>query len=219
MTKLPDLQPPSHEKNAPADTAGHDAKDELAARQAALSILNAVLAHRTALDQALDRSEELKDLPDARERAFTRMIVSTTLRRLGQIDEIIEKSITNPTTTNTLLKNILRLGATQILFMDVPDHAAVDTSVKLAGRQGMDRQTAFVNGVLRNITRTGKDLLAKQDETRLNTPEWLLKIWIEDHGLKTAAQIAKGLDTSRKALQCGGEHDNAAICFAKPAMR
>ena len=186
MTKLPEFSEPKSEQPQSADN-----DNELAAREAALNILDTVLTRKAALDQTLDRSEDFKTLPDARERAFCRMIVSTTLRRLGQIDEIIAKSITNPTSTNALLQNILRLGAVQILFMDVPDHAAVDTSVKLAGRNNMDRQTPFVNGVLRNITRTGKELLAKQDETRLNTPEWLLKIWIEDYGMKTTAMIAK----------------------------
>ncbi len=55
----------------------------------------------------------------------------------------------------------------------------------------MEKQKAFVNGVLRTITREGVGWKHKQDETRLNTPEWLLKMWIEDYGLGTAAEIAK----------------------------
>lgn len=167
-----------------------NSSNELTARYTALNILDNILTRKTALDQCLDRNDDFKSLP-ARDKAFARMIIATTLRRLGQIDEIIKKSITNPTTTNALLKNILRLGTTQILFMDVPDHAAVNTSVKLAEQHRMDRQKAFVNGVLRNISRIGKDLVSKQDETRLNTPEWLLKLWIEDYGLKTAAKISQ----------------------------
>src|SRR5690606_31930520 len=45
--------------------------------------------------------------------------------------------------------------------------------------------------LLRTLTRTGREWLARQDEARLNTPEWLLRAWITDYELRTAAQIAK----------------------------
>jgi len=174
----------------------HEGGDEpsvmemLAARQVALDLLDCVLSRKQALDIALDRSSEFSALP-VRDRAFCRMLVATSLRRLGQIDDLIDKASDKPGSTNLLLQNILRLGAAQILFMNVPDHAAVDTAVRLADAHAMDRQKGFVNGVLRTLTRTGKEWLARQDECRLNTPEWLLKIWIADYGLKTAAEIAK----------------------------
>lgn len=162
----------------------------LAARQAALEILHAVLGQRQALDQALDRSTEFRDLP-SRDKAFCRMVVSTTLRRLGQIDDIIAKAEDKPGRTPAFLGLILRMGVAQILFMDVADHAAVDTAVRLTEAAGMERQKGFVNGVLRNVTRIGQEWLSRQDESRLNTPEWLLKIWIEDYGLRGAAEIAR----------------------------
>ncbi len=176
-----------------ADHASGDTPSDmemLAARQAALELVDEVLTRKQALDVALERSKALAVLP-TRDKAFCRMLVATTLRRLGQIDELIAKASDKPGSTNLMLQNILRLGAAQILFMNVPDHAAVDTSVRLADAHAMDRQKAFVNGVLRNLTRVGKEWLARQDECRLNTPEWLLKIWIQDYGLKTAAEIAK----------------------------
>jgi 16S rRNA (cytosine967-C5)-methyltransferase len=119
------------------------------------------------------------------------MLVSTVLRRLGQIDDLIARAEEKPGHKNASLMNILRIGIAQILFMDVPDHAAVDTSVRLAEAARLDRQKGFVNALLRTITRKGQEWKDKQDETRLNTPEWLLKIWISDYGLGRAAQIAK----------------------------
>jgi 16S rRNA (cytosine967-C5)-methyltransferase len=164
--------------------------DMLAARQVALLLLDHVLGQKQPLDMALDNSGEFKSLPQ-RDRSFCRMLVSTVLRRLGQVDDLITKAEEKPGHKNLLLQNILRLGVTQIMFMDVPNHAAVDTSVRIAELHGMDRQKGFVNGLLRTIARIGKEWLARQDEARLNTPEWLLKIWIDDYGLKTAAQIAR----------------------------
>ncbi len=164
--------------------------DMLAARQTALMLLDTVLGQKQPLDIALENSGEFRSLP-ARDRSFCRMLVSTTLRRLGQVDDLIAKAEERPAHKTLALLNILRLGVTQIMFMDVPDHAAVDTSVRMAESMGMDRQKGFVNALLRTIVRIGKEWLARQDEGRLNTPEWLLKIWIDDYGLKTAAQIAK----------------------------
>lgn len=165
------------------------AGDMLAARKAAVDILYGVLSQKQALDQALERDEGFADLP-SRDKAFCRMIVSTTLRRLGQIDDIINKAESKPGRTAPLLTLILRMGVAQILFMEVADHAAVDTSVRLAEAAGMERQKGFVNGILRNIVRSGQEWLSRQDASRLNTPEWLLKIWIEDYGMRGAAEIA-----------------------------
>lgn len=167
------------------------AEDGMAARLAALGLLADVLQRRRALDHALEASGAFKALP-VRDRAFTRMLVSTVLRRMGQIDDLIARAAERKDAPRNLaLQNILRLGAAQILFMEVPDHAAVDTAVRLAAGQGMERQKAFVNGMLRTIARTGAAMAARQDEGRLNTPEWLLKTWIADYGLRAAAEIAK----------------------------
>lgn len=166
------------------------AMDMMAARAAALEVLDSLLGGKHPLDQALEDHKGLKTLP-ARDRAFCRMLVATTLRRLGQIDDLIAKLEEKPGHRNLTLRNILRLGLTQLLFMDVPDHAAVDTSVRLTDAAELDRQKGFVNALLRNAARSGREHIARQDEARLNTPEWLLKIWIEDYGLRAAGMIGK----------------------------
>jgi len=173
-----------------ADSDSAPVIEMLAARQVAVDLLHTVLSQRQALDQALERDNEFKQLP-SRDKAFCRMIVSTTLRRLGQIDDILLKAQDKPGRTPVVLQLILRMGVAQILFMEVADHAAVDTSVRLTEAAGMERQKGFVNGVLRTVARIGQEWLSRQDEGRLNTPEWLLKIWIEDYGLRGAANIAK----------------------------
>ena len=164
--------------------------DGMAARSAALIMLDDVLQRKQALDTVLDNQSAFKSLIQ-RDRAFVRMLVSTVLRRLGQVDDIIERAVERDTPRHPSLQNILRIGVCQILFMDVADHAAVDTTVRLAEREGMDKQKGFVNAIMRTVTRTGVEWRSKQDEGRLNTPEWLLKLWIEDYGLGTAAEIAK----------------------------
>ena len=167
-------------------TSGND----LAARMCALHLLSRVINKRTALDIALDSSDEFAALP-VRDRAFTRMLLTTTIRRLGQIDDLIAFAQDRPDAMKTdVMLNILRLGVTQLFFMDVPDHATVDTSVRLAEEKGMPRQKGFVNAILRKLGRDGAARISKQDAARLNTPDWLLKLWIEDYGLTEAAEIA-----------------------------
>lgn len=189
MTQSGDL-PYQHDLYADHGTA-HDPSpvEMLAARRVALELLDHILSRKQTLDQALESVKAFKSLP-GRDRAFCRMLVATALRRLGQIDDLIARAQDKTGSPNLLLHNILRLGATQLMFMDVPDHAAVDTSVRLAEAYGLERQKGFVNGLLRTLTRSGREWLSRQDEARLNTPEWLLKLWIEDYGLRKAAEIA-----------------------------
>ena len=164
--------------------------DNIGARVVAHDLAMSVFARKQALDQTLEKHEAYAALAP-RDKSFTRMLVSTMLRRAGQIDDLIVRSETSGgASRNEALMCVLRLGITQILFMDVPDHAAVDTSVRLADHLQMERQKGFVNGVLRHVTREGAAMTARQDAGRLNTPDWLLKQWIADYGLGPAAQIA-----------------------------
>lgn len=165
--------------------------DFLATRRCALNLLETVLRRKTPLDIALDSSADFAAL-EIRDRAFTRMLLSTTIRRLGQIDELINHAQDRPDTLKTeTIRDILRLGLTQIFFMNVPDHACVDTCVRLTEEKNMPRQKNFVNALLRRIIREGSKRLSRQDAARLNTPQWLLKLWVEDYGLKDAARIAQ----------------------------
>ncbi len=165
--------------------------DAIMPRRIALDMLRNVVDRRNALDVTLDGNEDFANM-EQRDRAFTRMLLTTTLRRLGQIDDLINFALDKPDQLRTpIIRNILRLGVTQLFFMVVPDHASVDTSVRLAERMGMEKQMGFVNAILRKLGRDGAARIERQDASRLNTPEWLLKIWIEDYGLTGAANIAE----------------------------
>ena len=65
--------------------------------------------------------------------------------------------------------------------LDVPDHAAVDLSVRLvqADRRAT-RYAGLVNAVLRRVARDGAQQLAGIDTAPLDTPDWLMPRWIED---------------------------------------
>jgi 16S rRNA (cytosine967-C5)-methyltransferase len=165
-------------------------REGLRARIAALDIMEDILRRRRDLDAAMENNSVFNSL-SRRERAFARMLVATVLRRQGQLDDLIRRAEERPgTSRSSLLQNILRLGAAQICFMEVPGHAAIDTSVTITEQSGFSRQKNFVNAVLRTITRMGGEWLERQDPARMNIPEWLMRIWIEDYGLRRAAEIS-----------------------------
>ena len=92
---------------------------------------------------------------DARDRAFFLRLVEGTLEYRLQLDYVI--GLYSRTKINKMrpgIREILRMGAYQILYMDsVPDHAAVNEAVSLAVRKGYAGLRGFVNGVLRTIAR------------------------------------------------------------------
>ena len=83
------------------------------------------------------------------------------------------------------------IGAAQILWMDVPDHAAVDLSVRLVQS---DRRAAkyagLVNAVLRRCAREGQPLIDEVKSQTLDMPPWLLARWIAHYGEATASEMA-----------------------------
>ncbi len=101
---------------------------------------------------------------------------------------------------------ILEVAAAQILFMEVPDHAAV--SVALAAAEADTKARHFkplANAVLRELVRRRDEILAAQDETALNTPDWLRRRWAKAYGDEAAKRLAEAhlheapLDLSVKA--------------------
>ena len=175
-------------------TSPHPEVPGLAARRIAADILDGVLRRRIALDEQLSGKGAhlgLATLAD-RDRALMRRLVATVLRRLGTLRHVLggllDKGFPGdaPRTETVLL-----IGAAQILWLDVPDHAAVDLSVRLAqaDRRGA-RYAGLVNAVLRRVAQNRDAILAAPHTVR-DTPDWLLKRWTRAYGRDTARAIAE----------------------------
>ena len=166
----------------------------LPARRVAADILDGVLRRRRALDEMLDGRQAPAGLGALaeRDRALARHIVATTLRRLGSLRHLLGQCLERglpPTAPR--VETALLIGATQILFLDVPDHAAVDLSVRLAqADRNAVHYRKLVNAVLRRIARSGAELLAHSATAALDTPAWLLARWSRHYGAETAQAIA-----------------------------
>jgi 16S rRNA (cytosine967-C5)-methyltransferase len=166
----------------------------LAARRIAADILDGVLHKHRTLDDQLDGTAAhpgLKTLAD-RDRALMRRLVATILRRLGTLGHVLSRLLDRGIPTDApRAQSALLIGAAQILWMDVPDHAAVDLSVRLVQS---DRRAAkyagLVNAVLRRCAREGQPLIEEVKSQTLDVPHWLLSRWIAHYGETLAREIA-----------------------------
>jgi 16S rRNA (cytosine967-C5)-methyltransferase len=166
----------------------------LPARRIAADILDSVLRRNRPLDEQLDGPRAHPDLAALvdRDRALVRRIVATVLRRLGTLRHLLGRCLDRGTPAEApRVETALLVGAAQILWLDVPDHAAVDLAVRLARSDRRALHFAgLVNGVLRRIARDRAQLLADLDAPALDTPNWLLHRWVKTYGADTARAIA-----------------------------
>ena len=128
-----------------------------AARLAAYDVLRDVDEREAYANLALPaRIREAGLTP--RDAAFVTELVSGTLRGRGRYDRIIEiASSREMDRIDPRTRNVLRLGAHQLLSMRTADHAALNESVELQRRVANAAGAGFVNGVLRTISRTSDD--------------------------------------------------------------
>jgi 16S rRNA (cytosine967-C5)-methyltransferase len=155
----------------------------LPARAAALDLLHAALSRRAGLDDALARPP-FSALPP-RERGHARALVMAALRRLGPIDRLLDRKLQRP--PPDAVRNILRLGAAELYWMQAPDFAVVSTSVDLAASRKETRPfKGLVNAVLRAMARDG----APTVEPHNLCPDWLYARWQAAWGKDDAERIA-----------------------------
>jgi len=146
------------------------------------------------LDEQLDGTQahaQLGALPE-RDRALARRLVATVLRRRGTLNQVLTTHLERGFPREApRVETALLLGAAQILWLDVPDHAAVDLAVHLvrADRRA-GRYAGLVNAVLRRVAVGGQNVLAKIDSVVCDTPAWLFKRWMRSYGETTARAIA-----------------------------
>ncbi|WP_343217502.1 RsmB/NOP family class I SAM-dependent RNA methyltransferase [Hoeflea sp.] len=151
-------------------------KPGLAARQAAARLLSAVTESRASLDGLLDPAggnPAFTDLGD-QDRLLVRAILLSALRHLRVIDAFIDSLVDNPLPEGArALRQVLRVAAAQILYLDVPDRAAVDLAVTQADSDPRNRRFAgLVNALLRRMAREKDELLPVIAAQTPDFPDW-----------------------------------------------
>ena len=116
----------------------------LAARQAALNMLDAVLRRGQMLDSAAQKAA-------APDRPLALAIAGETLRRLPELDQLIDSATRQRLPDDSKARMVLRLALAQRIALNVPDHALVATALPLV--DGGPRR--LVHGVLGTLLRRG----------------------------------------------------------------
>ena len=127
---------------------------------------------------------------DTRDRVLARTIAMVALRHLGTIRKTLSRLIERglPKRSGSLEWTLV-VAAAQIMFMDVPDHAAVDLCVKATRHDPKSMPfAALSNAVARNLTRLTAE--EADPDPFVDTPAWLAARWRAAYGLERAAAIA-----------------------------
>src|SRR5215204_3528496 len=137
-----------------------------------------------ALDEVFERAARAAAL-EARDEALARAIAVVAFRRFGTIRRALVERMAKGLPKGERVLALLAAAAAQVLFLDVPDHAAVDVTVRLAQSEGPSRHLAgLANAVLRRLARERDAILADADADALevDTPEWLRLRWRAAYG-------------------------------------
>ena len=158
-------------------------------RRIALRIIRQVTEEGAYASLALDNALKGSGLKNPDRRLVSRLVYDT-LDHLVYLDYMLSKVMARDD-TDIKLRNILRLGACQILIEDrIPESAATNLSVQLCAETGMPGLKGVCNGILRNLIRK-KDEIKLPDpfiepvqyaSVRYSIPEWLYVRLKEDYG-------------------------------------
>lgn len=172
------------------------AQSGLNARRLALNVLTDVREKGAYASLALGERLRAAHLSPEDRRLATGLVYGTLENQL-QIDYALDRLMDHPT-REPVQRDILRMGAYQILFLDrVPDSAAVDEAVKLTRAMGMEAACGFINAVLRNLSR-GKDEIAWPDReadpvaylsVMGSMPRWLVDKLVAVYGPEEAGRV------------------------------
>ena len=171
-------------------------KPGLAARLAAVDLLEQVVDARTPLDALTDpatgRNAYLRLPP--RDRSLARAIVTVTLRRRGALERGMKRFLDRPLPRKARrLTHLMHVAAAQIVFMDAADRAAIDLAVETAKTDPRTRRFAsLANAVLRRVAEAKGEIAALPPDGG-DVPLWLWKAWRSDHGREAALDIIAGL--------------------------
>ena len=185
----------------------------LGVRLVAAKLLSAIVDAKTSADGlfAAGNGHAGFRALDARDQGLVKAIVLSALRHRGTIERMISACLDRPLPPNAVnLGHILHVGAAQILYLDVPDSAAVDLAVAAADVDSRSvRFKGMVNAVLRRLARendaakdgaggdgesAGPDRLTGDGRTVAdpseNMPQWLRRRLTPSYGAARVAAMA-----------------------------
>ncbi|WP_022854826.1 16S rRNA (cytosine(967)-C(5))-methyltransferase RsmB [Thermodesulfobacterium thermophilum] len=162
-------------------------------RAVALKILIRWEKGKPLLDEVLSQVLTKSVLPDERDRALVSELVNGVVRHLYYLDFILARFSEHPLEKMDLeVKNLLRLGAYQLLYTRIPERVAIAESLKiLSERKRGAWIRGLVNAVLHKVLENKDNLPEPPDfnevyylSVKYSFPEWLVKRWLQRFGRK-----------------------------------
>jgi len=163
----------------------------MSARNAAVAALLKIQEQGGYSNIVLDEMLAHTDLSDA-DRAFASRLLYGVIERRLTLDFLLNKTSSTPVKQmDATIREILRVGAYQLVYMDkIPAFAAISEAVGQTRSFGKGRLSGFVNGVLRQIQRRSAELLAalptsdKGLEIRYSVPRAWIRAWRDAYGVE-----------------------------------
>jgi 16S rRNA (cytosine967-C5)-methyltransferase len=164
----------------------------MTARQAAYTVVLRVFEDDAYADRVLRSAAAGLE---GRDRALAQRLAYGTVQRVRVLDHAIETLGRRPVRKlDPPVRAALRLGAYQLAFAQgVATHAAVNESVELVRRAGLERAVAFTNAVLRRLAEGIDSLLAGLPDgpLKLSYPDWVGDVWARDLGADAAIALMR----------------------------
>ncbi len=192
------------------------------ARSAAVWVLSRCRRFEAWSQQTLDSAREKFVLSD-RDAALCARLCLGVLQNAALCDYYIGcYSSVAPERMEPPVRDILRLGTVQILFMDrIPDAAAVHESVELA-KKNRGRAAGMVNAVLRRIAENRAALpeipgkgTARELSIRYSHPLWLCEKLTEEHGYEFTRAFLEANNTPPELIVTANLCRTDAVSLAK----
>ncbi|KEC55990.1 RsmB/NOP family class I SAM-dependent RNA methyltransferase [Bartonella koehlerae] len=164
----------------------------LVVRQVSVRLLGVVLDKKASLSGLTDNDyghPQYLGLSQ-RDRLLCRAILAAALRHRGQIIDALGRFLKRPLPSQALsLQHLLHISVAQILYLDIPDHAAIDLAVRVAKLDPrMSRFSGVVNALLRNVARGAVFLRQKAPHIEA-VPLWFGQLLVSTYGKEKADQI------------------------------
>jgi 16S rRNA (cytosine967-C5)-methyltransferase len=161
------------------------------ARRAAFDVVQRVFEQDAYADRAL--ATAVAGL-DERDRALAQRLAYGTVQRARTVDFGIEQLGKRPVRKlDPPVRASLRLGAYQLAFTELPEHAVVDDAVELVRAARRERAVPFTNAVMRRLAQGFRGLVASLPEgpVKESYPDWIPETWTRDLGPEAALSLMR----------------------------
>ena len=161
------------------------------ARRAAFEVVRRVFEEDAYADRAL--ASAVAGLDD-RDRGLAQLLAYGTVQRCRTLDYGIEQLGKRPLRKlDPPVRTSLRLGAFQLAFTDLPEHAVVDDAVELVRAARRERAVPFTNAVMRRVAQGFRGLVASLPDgaLKLSYPDWIAETFTRDFGAEAAIELMR----------------------------